>query len=300
MSRRLVITEARRIGGHAWRYLRAQPREGHVVSRFSGGINLLFEDGETFVPVQTLDVPLHPWAVQVPGQPLSGEEGASVTVENRGIHIGDSVVLLGNAKVEALCLPRFSKEEVETALRRLPLLAQFIEEARRTRPPDPFQPQIEAILHRWQKTGDPNILLDLIGLGSGSTPSGDDALVGILAGISLFENVEPLTSDRLDQLRISIRRSVGGRTPFPSAQMLLAACERTFDEPILKLVAGLTSPNIQENNLLEKADRVFQLGHHSGLAMLLGLRTELVSWCSPNAQRFPEDAELESGRWIVQ
>jgi len=275
MSEKARAIQAERIGGHAYRYLTARSCKGWVVSSFFGGINLLFEGGEAFVPVQTTDVPLHPWAIEIVGRALLFPEGTPVSAEEGDLLVGGTHIVLSAARIKELSLPRLSAKEAAIVWRNFPILARFMDEAQKTHAPDPFQPEIDAILRCWRESGEVEILLDLIGLGAGSTPSGDDVLVGIIAGISLFENVEPLKSDRLDQLRISIRRSVRGRTPFPSAQMLLAACELTFDEPILKLVAGLTSPNIQENNLLEKADRVFQLGHHSGLAILLGLTKSL-------------------------
>lgn len=80
----------------------------------------------------------------------------------------------------------YTKEEGERALARLPLLQQFREEELSKRDSDPFQPQIDAMLKQWKKTGDPEDLLDLIGLGSGSTPSGDDVLVGMLVATAAF------------------------------------------------------------------------------------------------------------------
>ena len=61
------------------------------------------------------------------------------------------------------------------------------------------------------------------------------------------------------------------RTPLPSAQMLLAACERSFGEPILDLLTDLTAVDTPGGKLLQGAKCVAQLGHQSGLAILLGL-----------------------------
>jgi len=157
---------ATRIGGHAWQYLAPQSCKGRVVSSFSGGINLLFEGGEAFVPVQTCAVPLHPWAIEILGEPLRFAEGTPVSADEKELSFGDAHVVLSSAQIEELSLPRFSQDEVATARSNFPILAQFVEEARKTHPLDPFQEQINEILRRWHESTDPAGLLDLIGLGA--------------------------------------------------------------------------------------------------------------------------------------
>ena len=275
MSEKSWFIRAERIGSHAWQYLTTQSRKGRVVSSFSGGINLLFED-EAFVPVQTRAVPLHPWAVQVSGHLLRVDEGTSASFAGEEIEISDTIISLGNAKIEPLRLPRLSNEEAKIARSRSPLLVQFIVECRKTRSPDPFQPQIDAILRRWHESDEADILLDLIGLGAGSTPSGDDVLAGILAGLSILEKVSRKEMQQLVRLHSGIQARVKSRTPLPSAQMLLVACERSFGEPILEFIEGITLSTTSEAVLLKHAKNISQLGEHSGLAMLLGLRSSLT------------------------
>jgi len=260
-----------RIGGAAFRYLADRPRSGRVVSRFSGGINLLFENGEAFVPIQTAAVPIHPWAIEVSGGPLIFPEGTLVSAEEGGLSVGNTHIPLSDARIEELSLPRPSGEEAAIARRDLPTLVRFVEEARKTRPPDPFQPQIDAILQRWHESNNPAVLLDLIGLGVGATPSGDDVLVGIIAGMSLFEHADGHIKEVLDRLRAGIRETARSLTPLPSAQMLLSACGRSFPEPFLALEESLTSPSASEDDLLERTERVAQLGRNSGIAILSGL-----------------------------
>ncbi len=262
---------ATRIGGAAFRYLVRRPHRGRVVSRFSGGANLLFEDGEAFVPVQTTAVPLHPWAIEILGEPLRLPEGTLVSAEEEGLSLGDTRIPLSDAQIEELSLPRLSGEEAAIARRNLPILARFVEEARKTRPPDPFQPKIDAIVERWHETGAPGVLLGLIGLGAGSTPSGDDVLVGIIAGMSLFEHTDDQVKEALAQLHTGVQETARVRTPLPSAQMLFSACARSFPEPLLALLEELVSVSASEDVLLERAARVAQLGQHSGIAILSGL-----------------------------
>lgn len=276
MNEKSRLIRATRIGGHAHRYLTARSRRGRVVSSFSGGINLLFEGGEAFVSVQSTSVPLPPWAIEVPGEPLRFAEGTSVRSKERELSIEGMRIVLSTAEVEELSLPRFSAHEALIAQRNFPILGNFVEEAHETHASDPFQPEIDSILARWHESSDPVVLLDLIGLGAGSTPSGDDILVGIIAAMFLFEHAADQARGALAQLSTGIQDTVRARTPLPSAQMLLAACDRSFPKPILALLKSLTSEDAYEDDLVEKADRVFQLGHHSGLAMLLGMKAEFV------------------------
>lgn len=195
------------------------------------------------------------------------------------LSVGDVRVLLSNARVDQLALPRMSEEEGAVARRRLPLLARSVGTAR---PPDPFQPRIDAIIDRWLGSNGPEVLLDLIGLGAGSTPTGDDFLIGILAGMSLFERADGRTAEALSLLRSGIRETAGSRTPLPSAQMLISACDRSFAEPILALLEGLTSPAIPVDGIAKRAGRVAQLGDRSGGAILSGLAEVLRAQAVPD------------------
>ncbi len=270
MNKRPPI-RASRIGGSAFSYLTARPRTGKVVSSFSGGINILFEGGEAFVPVQTKSVALHPWAIEIPGDPLRLPEGTSVSAKGGRLSLANTHILFSAARIEELSLPQFSAEEAVIAQRNLPVLVRFVEETRKTHPPDPFQPEIDAIIDRWHETGDPAVLLDLMGLGAGSTPSGDDVLLGIIAGTSLFEHTDDQAREGLAQLRARVHETAHIRTPLPSAQMLFAACDRSFPEPTLVLLESLTLSSASEESISETAKRVAQLGNYSGLSILTGL-----------------------------
>jgi len=275
MIEKSSFIRATRIGGHAWQYLMTLSCKGQVVSSFSGGINLLFEGGEAFVSVQTHAIPLHPWAIEIAGEAFLFAEGTPVSAEEGDLLVGDTRIVLSSVQIENLSLPRFSAEEAAIARRNFPILAHFVEEAQKTLPPDPFQPQIDAILRHWHESGEVDILLDLIGLGAGSTPSGDDVLVGILAGLYVIEGGDLESEEVLPHLRTVVCSNVRGRTPLPSAQMLLVACEQSFGEPILDLLTDLTAVDTPGDKLLQGAERVAQLGHQSGLAILLGLTKSL-------------------------
>lgn len=106
------------------------------------------------------------------------------------------------------------------------------------------------------ETGKVDALLGLIGLGAGSTPSGDDILVGMLAGLSVLENTDSAVADHLAGLRACIRESMTDRTALPSAQTLLTACELSFGDPILRLLMALTNKNATETTLRERMEHV--------------------------------------------
>ena len=292
MIEKSSFIRATRIGGHAWQYLTTRSCKGQVVSSFSGGINLLFEDGEAFIPIQATSVPLHPWAIEIPGRALFFAEGTPVTAGELQLIVGDTRIMFSTAQVEELSLPRFPAEGIAIARRNFPILARFVEEARKTHSPDPFQREIEAVLERWYETEDPKVLLNLIGLGAGSTPSGDDVLVGIIAVMLLFEHVDARTDGALTQLRAGVRNGVHGRTTLPSAQMLLAACNRAFPEPILALLEAIVSSSVSHDEIAERCSYVLELGHHSGLAILSGLM--VVSTHSHAVFEDPEHDELKS------
>ncbi len=275
MNEKLLLIRATRIGGQAYRYLTTQSRKGRVVSIFSGGINILFEGGEAFVPVQTHAIPLHPWAIEIAEEAFLFAEGTPVSAEEGDLLVGDTRIVLSSVQIENLSLPRFSAEEAAIARHNFPILERFVEEARKEYSSDPFQPQIDAILRHWHESGNADILLDLIGLGAGSTPSGDDVLVGILAGLYVIEGGDSESEEVLPHLHTVVCSNVRGRTPLPSAQMLLAACEQSFGEPILEFIEEITLSTTSEDGLLEKIRSVYQLGHHSGHYILLGFHISL-------------------------
>ncbi len=101
--------------------------------------------------------------------------------------------------------------------------------------------------------------LPLCGLGPGSTPLGDDLMVGVLAGLW---RVAPHLVPDLGDLR--------SRTTPTSAEMLRHATANAFPEPLAELVNRLdaTKPPVQP---------LLELGASSGAAMLAGLRALLIA-----------------------
>ncbi len=272
----MTTIEAERIGGHVHRYLREKPRIGRVVSVFRHGFNVLFDEGSNpgYVTIQTEDVPLHPWALEVRKIPGEIQVGSVVSAESPRISLGPTTIHWQRAIRYALRIASYTPEEAKRALSRLSILEQLLEEERVKRDPDPFKPEIDATLKRWKETGDSLVLLNLIGLGTGSTPAGDDALIGLIAGFTALENVAHEAKAALRGLR-SAPRETRSQTSLPSAQMVAAALDGAFPEPLCDLVAALGRENADGAEIRGLAERLVALGANSGRMMLHGLTAAL-------------------------
>ncbi|MDD4903642.1 MAG: DUF2877 domain-containing protein, partial [Candidatus Bipolaricaulis sp.] len=144
---------------------------------------------------------------------------------------------------------------------------------RRPRSVEAFEGEIRAVVAQWQTTGDPSLLANLVGLGSGSTPSGDDVLVGILAGLTALFDVSASARQHLEALREGLRE-VSHRTHPASRQMLAAATDGSFPEPLLNLARALGGAGHPEA-VRAAAARVLGLGATSGGSFLAGLAAAL-------------------------
>ncbi len=261
----MTTVTAIRIGGHAHRYLAAAGRSGHVVSAFRHGLNVLFDEEPDpgFVSIQTCDVPLHPWAVEIGEHADLPDVGTLCTTKADGVRFDGGFRVILPEQADELTIEPYSAAEAERARGRWTLLMDCLTNARRDRPPDPFQPEIDTILERWRGTSDPAILLDLIGLGSGSTPSGDDVLVGLLAGWTAFGGIECLAILRDE--------GIESRTSLPSAQMIRAAVDGSFPEPLQDLTLALGQAEVSPSGVRDSAAQLANQGATSGIAMLAGV-----------------------------
>ncbi len=263
-----------RIGGHAHRYLAAAPRTGSVASTFRHGFNALFEEDSapTYVSVQTPAVPLHPWAIEVPGMPTRSGVGCAVRGTQFAVETAGTRFDLLTAAREPLRIAPYSLASAHTATDNRVSLNRLLEE-RRPRSVEAFEDEIRAVVAQWQTTGDPEILLSLVGLGTGSTPSGDDLLVGILAGLTALSTVTEVANVRLTRLRQSLA-GVSLQTHPASRQMLTAAADGAFPEPLLHFVSALGNARAAEE-LESTAVRVLALGASSGRGFLAGVLASL-------------------------
>jgi hypothetical protein len=115
-----------------------------------------------------------------------------------------------------------------------------------------------------------NALLRIVGFGPGLTPSGDDALAGLLLGlrwwskdITMFTYLRDCVLDILEMGRT--------RTTLLSAQMLHFACVGIGNELVHEVLASVADQDSTES--CDLLTRLCQIGATSGADTLLGLRT---------------------------
>ena len=114
----------------------------------------------------------------------------------------------------------------------------------------------------------------LVGLGPGSTPAGDDFLIGWLAGLSVTLDGNAARRGFLEILgsRISMERH---RTHPRSARYLEAACRLQFSERLVEFVRAFAQGAATWRPALA---RVLATGHSSGAAAALGFARAAPLW----------------------
>jgi len=267
-----AIEDVVRIGGHALRILSAHPGVGLVASVFRHGLNVLLDNdaNPTLISIQTADVPLHPFGVQIESLPAVAE-GQRVFQNAESLHFGSGECLdWGRASVDELRIQPLPMEEAEQAQRKVPLLNRLLAEGAERPSDDPLHSQIDSLLAAWRATGEARVLPGLIGLGAGSTPAGDDVLIGLLAGWTSLREVDEHACSSLGVLHpVLSGMALRLMTHAASAQMIEAALDESFPEPLRDLVAILGTSATDEA-IRAAANRVLALGATSGQMMLRG------------------------------
>lgn len=117
----------------------------------------------------------------------------------------------------------------------------------------------------------------LVGLGPGLTPSGDDFIVGYLAALWSRSLLEPALRSLLAGLAEPIERLAAG-TNLISRQFLLDAVAGEFSEALADLVSAMGVNDARR--IRAAAARVVRIGHSSGAdslaGLLFGLRPSLL------------------------
>lgn len=127
---------------------------------------------------------------------------------------------------------------------------------------------------------------DLIGLGEGLTPSGDDFCIGLLAGLELLRD-DPAAAMWRRQL-LPFLQGVWNGTNCISMAFLKKAGERRFSQPILEL--GLA---LERRQVLQPAiNGLLQVGHSSGSDTLGGIWAVFSLLCD-----HPAKMETEQVFW---
>lgn len=108
----------------------------------------------------------------------------------------------------------------------------------------------------------------LIGLGKGSTPAGDDLLVGFLAGLWASAAAEPARSTFLSRLHGPLGEAAA-RTSRLSRLYLMAAAAGEVSERLTRLAAAVAA-GAAEPLARARTRRALAVGHSSGASGVLG------------------------------
>jgi hypothetical protein len=116
----------------------------------------------------------------------------------------------------------------------------------------------------------------LIGLGSGLTPSGDDLIVGYLAG--LWSTVRD-RKERSDFLKAfgKLLRGAARQTNEISQAYLVQAASGQVSSGLTRLMEAIGN-RWQPVRLAQAAERVMSFGHTSGMDTLTGLLAGMILW----------------------
>ncbi len=117
----------------------------------------------------------------------------------------------------------------------------------------------------------------LVGLGSGSTPGGDDVLAGTLAGLRATGRLV-----RAEQITAAVLPDLDSRTPLMSADLLrLAAAGHVCTEAgaVLRATAG------SRTELDRALQALLKVGHTSGADLSTGLAIGLAAIALPGPRR---------------
>jgi Protein of unknown function (DUF2877) len=110
-------------------------------------------------------------------------------------------------------------------------------------------------------------VLGLVGAGRGLTPSGDDALCGVLLALASVEH--PDATRALADLRACVLPALG-RTTSLSAALVVAAASGYAVPDVVRLVA-LLDPHADRTAYAATLERVLSMGHSSGRDLLSGV-----------------------------
>lgn len=270
-----------RIGRHAWEFLHSGEHVGRVVSTFRSGANALF-GSEELISFHSAEVPLQPWGVEAPLPWEQVSENDPVTARAGDVRVGSLSLSLSRADVLDLRLSTVAKT---TTLKTLAGRAEVLKKPansclddEQARSPDDFRAKRQNVLDAWVNGGAADGLSQLIGLGTGLTPAGDDTLVGIFGGLEALASIfatQNIDLDEIqraqDQLRATVREQAPGRTTLPSSQALFSAAEGYFCVPLLGLLEALCKSDTTTAKLESLAQSVLFLGHTSGADLLTGV-----------------------------
>jgi hypothetical protein len=258
----------------------ANARGGRVAGVHARAINILLETG----PVLTLlpgGVPVDPWAlVGDLAAPLFATLGTAL--KDDVVHIDAQVLRVGPwtfgfATAEVVEL-RLRKGRAAIPAAAVQVLARAAAMGTRR---GAFDATLEEVLGDFTRGAPVEDLAGrLLGLGEGFTPAGDDALVGILAGLDVASRTQTAAGALRAALVAALPHPLGARTPQLAAQMVAAAADGLYAEPVLHVLEALCAA--EEFGLDHAAlHALVHMGARSGVDTLRGLVAAVVRSAAP-------------------
>ena len=252
-----------------------------MASTFRDGVNVLFGT-DALICFHSPGAPLGPWGVEAPLDWKQLGVNDRVTARAGDVRVGLLSLSLDRAEVHDLRLSAASKpitlQSLADRAKALNDLQDHWLNGEPTRSADRFRAVCQRVLDAWVSRGTVERLSELIGLGIGLTPTGDDILVGILGGLEILVQITTARPPLLNGLRATHNRlgSLIGekaqeKTTLPSAQMLRSGVEGRFCEPLVELLNALCESATTAAELQHLAQCVLGLGHSSGSDLLAGL-----------------------------
>jgi hypothetical protein len=254
---------ALRIGAHAAAAL-APEVAGRIVATQRAAVIVLLDE-RCVVAILPPRSPLHPWALTAALDPAGLSLGAPAHIRPGELELGGQRVSFGGAALADLRLtwrPSRPPRELVGVIARLagelPPVCSLVDE-------------ITSRLEEFRSGGDPARLTGLVGLGDGYTPAGDDVICGVLAGLDALQQACPSAAALRASLAASLPAPLERLTTRLSAQLLRAAVDGHYAEPILGLLHALAGLPPGPAAAARAAASLCALGHSSGRCIHAGI-----------------------------
>ena len=117
----------------------------------------------------------------------------------------------------------------------------------------------------------PPLIAALVGLGPGSTPTGDDLLTGLAACLLRLGPAFVLPKTSSEAFLAALKTLPHGRTTATAAEMLRHAADGAFPEVLVEFVTRLGNEQTKPEALQRAADALAELGAQTGTDMLAGV-----------------------------
>lgn len=253
------------------RWIRSQrvPHEKVVRAQYR---RALYLDGGTqrMVVLQSQDEPVGPSGVVVAVPEFDASWQGSGFVTRTSIHIGSHVISLDHARPwdnMIVSVKQWQPQALQGMVSKLWATGDVWGHIQNAPLRRRLRSGMEAVFAALRGS-DPIVLqeavLSLIGLGEGSTPMGDDLLVGLIVGLSIERpGWAKRVRDAIPSLTV-----LSARTTLPSVVALSSAAHGQVFSLINETVRWLSAPNAEDE---ESVLLLAQRGQTSGLDLLAGL-----------------------------